>query len=422
VAARAVDVERTTVREELHDLKVRLARGAAEFESMRQAAARAELELAENLKSRAGLGLDLERAKARREESQGLMERLRAEAAAMRDERARREERFKADQATLGEVARRLTEVRAQEQGAVTARTKADALLAQAERDAREAAVRLEELAGRLRDELSIELASLEPPAPPKPGEPPFSEAAAEREASSLRRKIEEIGPVNLEALEECDRLAERRKFLSAQVADLETAEENLRAAIRKINETSRKRFLETFEAVRENFQVIFRKLFGGGKADLVLEEGKDVLDAGVEVTARPPGKEARTLTLLSGGEKVLTTVALLFAVFRAKPGPFCILDEVDAALDEHNVGRFVGLVRDFLDRSQFLIVTHNKRTMKAADALYGVTMPEQGVSAPVSVRLGRAEEAAAAVPAEPALAASGGGAPSLPATAAAAS
>ncbi len=253
--------------------------------------------------------------------------------------------------------------------------------------------MRLDELAARLRDEMAVELASLEPPAEARPGEPPFSEAAAEREAGGLRRQLEEIGPVNLEALEECDRLAERRRFLGEQTRDLESAEENLRAAVRKINETSRKRFLDTFEAVRENFQLIFRKLFGGGKADLALEEGKDVLDAGVEVTARPPGKEARTLTLLSGGEKVLTTVALLFAVFRAKPGPFCILDEVDAALDEHNVGRFVTLVREFLDRSQFLIVTHNKRTMKAADALYGVTMPEPGVSAPVSVRLGRIED-----------------------------
>jgi chromosome segregation protein len=223
---------------------------------------------------------------------------------------------------------------------------------------------------------------------------------------------MEEIGPVNLEALEECERLDERRRFLSEQAADLERSEDHLRAAIRKIDETSRKRFLETFEQVRENFQSIFRKLFGGGRADLVLEEGKDVLEAGVEVIARPPGKEARTISLLSGGEKTLATVALLFAVFRTKPGPFCILDEVDAALDEHNVGRFVALVREFLDRSQFLVVSHNKKTMAAADALYGLTMPEPGVSAPVSVRLGPAGEAAAA---------SASGAAGAPATATAA-
>jgi len=391
--ARAIEAERSGAREELSDLKVRYARGAEQFESLKGALARAERELAEVLKRKETLKLDFERAKQRQEESKALVEKLKAEAVAMSTDKEGREARYEAEEAALKVLAAELGLARDEATASLAAKQKAESILAESARIAGEASIKLEDLASRLKDELSIELSTLEPAPEPKAGEPPYSEQAAEKEASSLRSKLSDMGPVNLEALEECERLSERRKTLDFQIKDIEGAEENLRATVRKINETSRKRFIETFEAVRENFQHTFRKLFGGGKADLTLEEGKDVLEAGVEVTARPPGKEARTLSLLSGGEKVLTTVSLLFAVFRAKPGPFCILDEVDAALDEHNVGRFVALVRDFLDKSQFLIVTHNKRTMKAADALYGITMPEQGVSAPVSVRLGGPEE-----------------------------
>jgi chromosome segregation protein len=428
--ARAVEAERATAREELADLKVRHARGAEQLEALKAALARAEREHAEVLRAREAAKLDLERARTRQDESKALVERLKTEAATLGAEMAAREERYEVEEAALKDLGARLLAAREEAAAAAAAKQKAESTLAEAARVAKDAESRLEDLATRLRDELLIELHSLEPAPEPVPGEPPYNEPAAEREYSSLRQKLNDIGPVNLEALEECERLAGRRVTLEGQLKDITEAEENLRATVRKINETSRKRFLETFEAVRENFQQIFRKLFGGGKADLQLEEGKDVLEAGVEVTARPPGKEARTLSLLSGGEKVLTTVSLLFAVFRAKPGPFCILDEVDAALDEHNVGRFVALVRDFLDRSQFLIVTHNKRTMKAADALYGVTMPEQGVSAPVSVRLGGPEElpaealagagAGAGAAASSGAAASGAAAPGTPAAAAA--
>jgi chromosome segregation protein len=437
---RAVEVDRAGAREELQDLKVRLARGAEQWEALRRAAARAERELEENRRSRDALAADTARTRERLTESRGAADRLMAEALKLSDERAGREAKLAEITAAVEADAKALAARRAEEAEAHAARERAQAGLAQAESAERDARVRLEELAARVRDDLGVDLASLPPPpeAPAAPkkrrarggaesgpagsegadatapaaegesapastrvptgdGEDPKLEASLDREAGALRRQMEEIGAVNLEALDECEKLDERRRFLGEQVADLERAEENLRATVRKINETSRKRFLETFEAVRENFRDIFRRLFGGGKADLVLEDGKDVLEAGVDVLARPPGKEARTISLLSGGEKTLATVALLFAVFRAKPGPFCILDEVDAALDEHNVGRFVGIVRDFLDRSQFLIVSHNKRTMAAADALYGVTMPEPGVSAPVSVRLGPAGQAAAA-------------------------
>src|SRR5689334_12142024 len=144
---------------------------------------------------------------------------------------------------------------------------------------------------------------------------------------------------------------------------------------------------MDSFATIRAHFQELFRKLFGGGMADIVLEDEADVLESGIEVIARPPGKELRSISLMSGGEKTLTAVALLLAIFRSKPSPFCLLDEVDAALDEANIGRFTAVLREFLDRSQFIIVTHSKKTMAAADVLYGVTMQESGVSKQVAVR-----------------------------------
>ncbi|MCX5670017.1 MAG: AAA family ATPase, partial [Planctomycetota bacterium] len=156
---------------------------------------------------------------------------------------------------------------------------------------------------------------------------------------------------------------------------------------IDRINRESRERFMKTFEAVRGHFQELYRKLFGGGKADVFLENEADVLESGIEVVARPPGKQLQRISLLSGGEKTMTAVALLLAIFRARPSPFAILDEVDAALDETNVGRFTDLVKEFLDQSQFVIISHNKRTMSIADVIYGVTMHEPGVSRKVSVK-----------------------------------
>jgi len=202
-----------------------------------------------------------------------------------------------------------------------------------------------------------------------------------------LTRKRDSIGPVNLLAIKELEELQQREQFLSDQFEDLSSGKQSLHEAIRKINHHSRKLFQETFDAVRANFQVLFRKLFGGGRADIFLEPDRDVLEAGIEIVARPPGKETRSISLLSGGEKVLTAVALLFAVFQAKPSPFCVLDEVDAALDEQNIDRFITMLREFLAHSQFIVISHSKRTMSLADALYGITMQEAGVSRKVSVK-----------------------------------
>jgi len=176
----------------------------------------------------------------------------------------------------------------------------------------------------------------------------------------------------------------EIHRSLGQRITALEAQLEQL---INKINAQSREKFRVTFEEVRQNFQIVFRKLFGGGKADVFLEDPDDLLDSGIEIIAKPPGKETRSLSLLSGGEKSLTAMSLLFAVFKSKPSPFCFLDEVDAALDEANIERFNLIVKDFQKNSQFVIVTHSKRTMSMADVLFGVTMQTQGVSKKISVK-----------------------------------
>jgi chromosome segregation protein len=239
-------------------------------------------------------------------------------------------------------------------------------------------------LADRLREDYRIELAELthEPSA-----EEAQERAEVEEEIESLRRKINQIGAVNLDALEELDELEQRFATLSAQHKDLLEAKQSLERIIHKINADSRRLFLETLEAIRVNFQALYRKAFGGGKADIVLEEGVDVLECGVEIIATPPGKPSFNNSLLSGGEKALTAVALLLAIFQFRPSPFCVLDEVDAPFDEANIGRFIDVLKEFLGWTRFVIVTHSKKTMTAATTLYGVTMQESGVSKRVSVR-----------------------------------
>jgi len=215
----------------------------------------------------------------------------------------------------------------------------------------------------------------------------PLDPVAAQEEIEELRRKLSRLGSVNLEALQELGELENRSRSLSIQFDDLTSAKRSLEEIISKINQDSKRLFFESFNSIRTHFQELFRKLFGGGMADIVIEDENDVLESGIEVIARPPGKELRSISLMSGGEKTLTAVALLLGIFRSKPSPFCILDEVDAALDEANIGRFTTVLREFLDQSQFIIVTHSKKTMAAADVLYGITMQESGISKQVSVR-----------------------------------
>jgi chromosome segregation protein len=255
-----------------------------------------------------------------------------------------------------------------------------------------EADVRIENLITRAADEMQMQLVELY-------GSYRHDEdrdwSAVEAEIRELRGKIERLGNVNLDAIAEQDELQQRREFLRSQLDDVTRSKNQLNELIRRINRESRQLFSSTFDEVRRNFHDLFRKLFGGGRADILLLDPDDVLESGIEIVARPPGKELRSLSLLSGGEKTMTALALLFSIFRARPSPFCLLDEVDAALDEPNTIRFSKLLQEFVDASQFIIITHAKRTMSMANVLYGVTMQEPGVSKRMSVRFAEAHRMA---------------------------
>jgi len=289
------------------------------------------------------------------------------------------------------------------------------------ELEIRERELRVVQLDDHVRERWKVELASWTPPAPGDAVSvlPPFSDDAEEgaepadgedaesivlrssdtdwldrsredreRHADELRRRVENFGDVHMGAIEEHEEIGERVRFLEEQRADLESTVESLREAITRINRASRKRFRETFDAVNERFQLNFPRLFNGGKASLSLTESDDVLEAGVDILAQPPGKRLQSVTLLSGGEKTMTALALLVSLFQVHPSPFFLLDEVDAALDDANVSRFNEIVREMASDSQFLVITHNKSTIEIADVLYGVTMEDRGVSKIVSVQL----------------------------------
>ena len=212
-------------------------------------------------------------------------------------------------------------------------------------------------------------------------------------QVGALQQRLDEIGPVNLVAIEEYEETEQRYNFLTQQHDDLVTAKGQLLEVINRINTQTREMFVETFNKIRDNFRQMFMEVFGGGKADLILVDEGDVLESGIDIVARPPGKQLQSISLLSGGEQTMTAVALLFSIYQVKPSPFCVLDELDAPLDESNINRFIRVLQRFLTQSQFVIITHNKRTIGMADVLYGVTMQEHGVSRIVSVKFHKAEE-----------------------------
>ena len=214
-----------------------------------------------------------------------------------------------------------------------------------------------------------------------------FDVEEAKIEIQFQREKLNKMGPVNLVAIQEYDEMKERFDFLTQQQQDLLQAKEDLHKAILKINRTTKELFIDTFGKIQKHFTEYYRLLFGGGSAELLLLDENDVLECGIEIVARPPGKKLQSISLLSGGEKALTAIALLFSLFKVKPSPFCVLDEIDAPLDESNVDRFCGVLKDFISGSQFILITHNKRTMNLADVMYGITMAETAVSRIVSVR-----------------------------------
>ncbi len=379
---------------ELLNLKVKAAADAERREAFGAALRRIEGALRETEERRARLFAALSEANGRATELRGRIEgtsvdlgRLAQDLAVARDELAR----ARAEQDALAAASRARDtegrEVRARAEGVRAAG-------AEAALTAREQALALAHLEEQIRErcqaELKWEVGRFHLEKPPSDEE--------RQKLEDLKGQAERMGAINLTAIEEYDELARRHAFLSEQKGDLEHAVADLKAAIVKINRASRERFQETFDRVNEKFQQVFPRLFAGGRAGLVLTQPEGDGEAGVEIFAQPPGKKLQSVNLLSGGEKALTAVSLIFAIFLIKPTPFCLLDEVDAPLDDANVGRYNELVREMSRNSQFIIITHNKRTMETVDTLYGVTMEEPGVSKLVSVRLSeRTREAAAA-------------------------
>jgi chromosome segregation protein len=278
----------------------------------------------------------------------------------------------------------------------------------QVELKANEATVRIETTSQRILDEFQVDLAEAFANYV-RPAD--LDWPALRQQLADVEKALAALGPVNLAAIDELDEVKAREEFLDKQHGDLSNAAAKLGEIIENINQVSRKLFETTYKDVRTNFQALFRKLFGGGKADLELEKKDelgnpvDILEAGLEIVAQPPGKNPKIITQLSGGEKALTAIALLFAVYQTKPSPFCILDEVDAPLDESNVDVYNSMIREFVrgvgdapskegwKGSQFIVITHKKRTMQRADAIYGITQNEPGVSTKISVKFDEVEQ-----------------------------
>ncbi|MBQ8425648.1 MAG: chromosome segregation protein SMC, partial [Clostridia bacterium] len=215
-----------------------------------------------------------------------------------------------------------------------------------------------------------------------------FDYQAGAMECTDIKKKIQKLGNVNLAAIEDIKTISERYDDLAQQRDDLVKAQDDLNVIIADLTNTMQEKFFECFTNIRMNFQRIFKELFGGGKADITLENEKDALECGIEIIAEPPGKKLQSITLLSGGEKALTAVAILFSILKLRPMPFCVLDEIEAALDDANVERYAKYLHRYSGDTQFIVITHRKPTMELADALYGVTMEEKGVSKVVSVKL----------------------------------
>jgi len=253
--------------------------------------------------------------------------------------------------------------------------------------------VRRDELVSRVESELSIDLAKrYDACEHAEHAEQDWE--AVETQIADLRGKIDRLGNVNLDAISELEELQTRHGFLTTQRDDLTVSLRQLEQLIQKLDDESLQRFRAAFDSIRGHFQTLFRKLFGGGRADVILEDPDNILECGIEILAQPPGKELQSISLMSGGEKTMTAIALLMSVFKSRPAPFAILDEVDAALDEANNERFNQIVHEFVQESQFIIITHSKRTMSIADMLYGITMQEPGVSTRVSVQFDNAQVA----------------------------
>ncbi|MEX2048190.1 MAG: hypothetical protein WEB90_01285, partial [Gemmatimonadota bacterium] len=329
---------------------------------------------------------DLAKARQVREEGDAATERLFAERTQGEGVLRERDEALQGVAASLAAAERRVREARTEERAASDRR---HAL----ELERQELGGRIERIRERLEGEWGRTLETLLAEATPVEGEP----EGLQRELDEIVAALNALGPVNMLAVEEHAEEQARLDFLTTQRADLVEARDDLRSAIREINKTATDLFVSTFEQIRENFRKTFHRLFEGGEADIWLQEPEDPLESPVEIHASPRGKKTQRIDLLSGGERALTALSLLFGIYLVKPSPFCVLDEVDAPLDENNIGRFIKLLQDFKSQTQFVVITHNPRTIEAADWIYGVTMEEPGISTIVGVRLEEALEAAGA-------------------------
>lgn len=380
---------------ELMNLKVKAAADAERRESLGAALRRIDEARREVEERRGRIFAALSEANARAAELRGRLEGTRVDVGRLEQDLAQVREELAAARASHEALS---AGSRTRDAEARELRTRAEAVRAggaEAALTAREQSLALahleEQIHERCQAELRWEVGRFHLERPPGDDE--------RQRLEELKAQAERMGAINLTAIEEYDELSRRHAFMSEQKADLERSLADLKAAIVKINRASRDRFRETFDRVNEKFQQVFPRLFNGGRAGLVLtQDGDGDGEGGVEIFAQPPGKKLQSVNLLSGGEKALTAVSLIFAIFLIKPTPFCLLDEVDAPLDDANVGRYNEIVKEMSRTSQFILITHNKRTMEMVDTLYGVTMEEPGVSKLVSVRLSeRTREAAAA-------------------------
>ena len=397
---------------------VRVEQAVAEVSEASARLAAAEGEARANAQARELRRRSAERLNARLAQRRQRLDELDAEAAAFAEavERQTRElENLRAERARASEDSApdrdELHRLETHERSVQAAHAEAQAALL----EARARRLDLESELARARDRLEslrAEMAreGIEPPAAAEPEPPAVDAAAIEAEIAGVRLSIRKLGPINEEALDDFRESEERHSFLTGQLQDLTDAEAQLQGAIAELNEEIRTRFNAAFTSVNAAFGSYFTAFFGGGRARLRLLDPGDVIDSGIEIEAQPPGKRLSSLSLLSGGERSLTAVALLFALLSVNPAPFCVLDEVDAALDEANVGRFVAELARLAGRTQFLVVTHNRRTIEATDAIYGVSMGPGGVSATLSLRLSDLPSGGA--PAQRPLAAASDGSP----------
>jgi chromosome segregation protein len=369
---------------ELARLEGDVARLSERLEGVVIARTRAEERVAGLDQEETELRGELTKARQVRAEGDAATERLFGERTQAEDVLRERDEALQSVAAALAVAERRVREARTEERAASDRR---HAL----ELERQELGGRIERLRERLESEWGRPWESLLAEAVPVEGEL----SALQTELDELMAALNALGPVNMLAVEEHAEESTRLDFLTKQRGDLVQARDDLRSAIREINKTATDLFVGTFADIRENFRQTFLRLFEGGEADIWLQEPEDPLESPIEIHASPRGKKTQRIDLLSGGERALTALSLLFGIYLVKPSPFCVMDEVDAPLDENNIGRFIKLLQDFKSQTQFVVITHNPRTIEAADWIYGVTMEEPGVSTIVGVKLQDALEAA---------------------------